>query len=113
MKIAIVGSRDFNNYFLLKTEIDKLNLDIDLIISGGAKGADSLGERYAKERKIKTKIFYPDWNKFGSKAGPLRNTQIIENSDVVIAFWNGISTGTLDSINKAKRMKKLLFVIDI
>ena len=112
MNLAIVGSRSFNSYDLLKTEINKFikenSITIDCIISGGAKGADSLGEEYAKEYKIPTKIFYPDWNKYGKRAGYLRNIDIIKNSDFVIAFWNGFSTGTKSSINLAKEQNKII-----
>ncbi|MFW6226235.1 MAG: DUF2493 domain-containing protein, partial [bacterium] len=71
MKVAIVGSRNFNDYNLLDRVIRK-NIDfddIDEIVSGGAKGADRLGERFATINKIKKNIYYPDWNKYGKQAG--------------------------------------------
>lgn len=65
MKIAIIGSRTFNDYELLRQSLDEFsfeaNVDISLIVSGGANGADSLGERYAHENNIETLIFLPDW----------------------------------------------------
>jgi hypothetical protein len=115
MKLAIVGSRTFNNYELLKKEIDIFLIEndifVDLIISGGAKGADSLGEQYAKEYNIPTQIFYPDWDKYGKKAGYLRNIDIVKNSDIVIAFWDGSSPGTKSSIDLATKEKKILKII--
>ena len=85
MNVAIIGSRGFNDYELVKSILEKYN-DVTTIVSGGAKGADSLGERWAKEKGIPTKIFYPDWNKHGKSAGYIRNKDIISNSDLVIAF---------------------------
>jgi predicted Rossmann fold nucleotide-binding protein DprA/Smf involved in DNA uptake len=113
MKLAVIGSRNFNDYEQLKKEINKLSFskDINEIISGGAKGADSLAEKYANEYRIKLTVFKPDWN-IGKHAGFLRNTQIIESSDAVIAFWDGQSKGTLDSLNKAKKLNKIVVIIN-
>ena len=112
--LAIVGTRTFNDYKLLKKKVDEINkkTKINLIISGGAKGADKLAEQYAKENKIPTKIFIPNWKKHNRAAGPIRNKLIIESSDKVIAFWDQISKGTLSSINLAKQMNKELVVIN-
>jgi len=96
-KIAIIGSRTFNDYELLVSTMESYKDYISVIVSGGAKGADSLGERWAKENNIETDIYYPDWDKYGKKAGFLRNKQIVENSDGVIAFWDGESKGTQHS----------------
>jgi hypothetical protein len=81
------------------------------LVSGGAKGADTLGERYAKEHNIETKIFLPDWEKYGKKAGFLRNTDIINEAELIIAFWDGQSKGTKDSIDKAFKSEKKLLII--
>lgn len=110
MKLGIIGSRSFSDYTLLFKEVSKFE-NITLIISGGAVGADLLGERYAKEHKIPTRIFYPDWNRFGKRAGFLRNLDIVRNSDHIIVFWNGISRGSQDSINKAKELNIPVTVI--
>ena len=113
MKLAVVGSRDFNDYDLLKLKLDIIHKrkSITLIVSGGAKGADSLAERWAKENRIELLIFLPDWDKYGKKAGYLRNEDIIKNSDAVIAFWDGESRGTLSSINLAKKYEKSCFIV--
>jgi hypothetical protein len=109
MKVGVIGSRNFNDYELVKETLTKL--DITLLISGGAKGADSLGERYASENNITTLIFKPDWVKHGKGAGMIRNTDIVKNSDIVVAFWNGESKGTLDSIRKSEKLNKGLMII--
>lgn len=113
MNIAIIGGRDFNNYNLLKESIFKeINLnEISLIVSGGAKGADSLGERLGEEFGISTLVFKPDWSKHGRGAGFVRNKQIIENSDIVFAFWDGKSKGTKHSIDISNSLNKKIFII--
>ena len=112
MKLAIVGSREFNNYELLCKTLEKYE-NISMIISGGAIGADKLGEKFAQNNNIEIKIFYPNWNTHGKKAGILRNKIIVENADEVIAFWNGESKGTLSTINFAKQLNKKCVVINI
>lgn len=109
MNVAVIGSRSFKNFELLKNTLSKI--EISLIISGGADGADSLAERYAREQSIPTKIFLPDWKKYGKSAGMIRNTDIINEADVVVAFWDGQSRGTFDGIEKAKKLDKKLILI--
>ena len=113
MKLAVVGSRNFNDYDLLKSKLDQIHSKkpINLIISGGARGADLLSEKWAKENNIETLIFIPDWNKYGKKAGYLRNEDIIKNCDAVVACWDGESRGTLSSINLAKKYNKSCLIV--
>jgi len=113
MKLAIIGSRTFNDYDkLLESLIEFFEIErIDEIISGGAKGADSLGERLAESWGRKMTVFEADWNKYGKSAGFIRNQQIIDACDIVLAFWDGKSKGTQDSINKAKLAKKPTFIV--
>jgi hypothetical protein len=109
MKVAVIGSRSFNDYEEVKRILS--SLDITELISGGAKGADTLGERYAKENGIPTNIFPPDWKKNGRAAGFIRNGEIVANADLIIAFWDGESKGTKDSIDKANKLNKKVVVI--
>ena len=102
--LAVVGSRSFNDYNLLKNTLDKY--DINKIISGGAKGADQLAERYAKENGIETLILKPDWKKYPRAAGIIRNKDIIGACTEVVAFWDGKSPGTKNSIGLAEEMGK-------
>src|SRR5258708_3563686 len=106
MKLAIVGSRNFNNYELLKGYIVDNYNNIDLIISGGAMGADSLAERFARENNIETRITKPDWKLYGKRAGAIRNLEIVKASDEVLAFWDGSSKGTEITINMANKNNK-------
>ena len=110
MKISIIGSRSFFDYTMLEKILNKEKIDI--LVSGGARGADSLGEQYAKNNNIPTLIFKPDWKKFGRAAGFIRNKDIIDNSDKVIAFWDGKSKGTLNSINLAKKQNKKVIIYE-
>ena len=116
MKLSIIGSRTFNDYEIAKQVIFDIlyinNYEITEIISGGAKGADALGKRYAMMHDIPFVEYKPDWS-IGKHAGLLRNTLIIENSDIVIAFWDGKSKGTVDGIKKAKRLNKILHVWNV
>jgi hypothetical protein len=103
MKLAVVGSRQFNDYALLVATLDQIK-PIELIISGGAKGADTLAEQYAKDRGIATQIYLPEWEKYGKSAGIRRNHDIMKNADQVVAFWDGCSPGTSHSIKIAEKM---------
>lgn len=106
IKIGVIGSRSFNDYQLLKSVLNEYLGKVWVIVSGGASGADSLGEKWAKENNIKTCIYKPDWNKHGKAAGFIRNKDIVEDSDLIIAFWDGLSRGTEHSINLTKKMNK-------
>lgn len=104
-KLAIIGSRDFNDYATLKLfTMKSVNINlISSIVSGGARGADQLGEKFAEEFKLNKIVIKPDWDRHGKIAGFLRNQDIIDNADVVVAFLVNKSKGTLDSINKARK----------
>lgn len=109
IKLAIVGSRRFYDYDRLLYEMKLLysqNYIVTQIISGGARGADSLAAKYAKENNIELIEHKPDWDKLGKRAGFARNEIIISSSDAVIAFWDGTSTGTKHSINLAIKYNK-------
>jgi len=117
MKIGIIGSRTFNDYELLKEVMsDYLNrdneLNCNLVVSGGAKGADSLGEQWAKENNIPTVIFKPDWDKYGKSAGFIRNQDIVKNSDMIVVFWDKISKGTKSSIDLCVKSGKIVKIVD-
>ena len=103
--MAIIGSRSFNDKHKLELAILELNLDIDTVISGGATGADSLGEEWAKNQGIKVELHLPEWAKYGRAAGIIRNKAIIESCDFCLAFWDGKSKGTYSSIELCKRLR--------
>lgn len=114
MKIAIIGSRAFSDYEMLSSFLNEFlknnQINPEEIVSGGAKGADTLAEKFALENNIETVIFNPDWEQFGRNACSARNTQIVEYSDIVFAFWDGKSPGTKDSITKAEKLGKTVII---
>lgn len=112
LKIGIVGSRTFEEYTAMSNYIkEKINLDdYNTVVSGGAVGADNLAERFARDNSLAMVVHYPEWNRFGNNAGFIRNSKIVEESDVIFAFWDGRSRGTHDTIDKAKRMGKPIHI---
>lgn len=103
-RLAVVGSRDFNDRGMFYREMQKLVNQFgkpQLVVSGGARGADTMGEQWAAGRSIPTLILKPDWNTHGRAGGNIRNTDIVANCDRLIAFQKNGSRGTQDSINKA------------
>jgi len=109
MKVAVVGSRTFNDYRRLETILD--GFKISTIVSGGANGADLLAERYANENGLEKLIFLPDYDTHGRAAPLIRNTDIVENADMVVSCWDGESRGTRDSMRKAHKLRKDLMII--
>ncbi len=105
---GVIGSRTFNDYELVKEELDKH--EISKIVSGGVKGADSLAEKYAYENNLPVEIFKPDWS-LGRHAGFIRNKTIVEHSDTLIAFWDGVSKGTLSSIRYGEEAGKHTIIV--
>ena len=117
MNIGIVGTRTFNNFELFENYINNFisekDYTINNIISGGAYGADKLAEIYAKKYGYKMIIHYPEWDKYGKSAGYIRNKLIINDSDIIIAFWDNKSKGTKLSIDLAKKYNKKFIIINI
>lgn len=113
MRIIIAGSRTFDDYALLKRTMDKIIAHVKRgkgdtsikIISGGAKGADKLGEWWAYKNMISYEVFQADWGKHGKAAGPIRNQEMIDEgkADALIVFWDGKSPGTKDMIGRARK----------
>jgi hypothetical protein len=109
MRVIIAGGRYFNDYEMMKKRLDfffSLVKDDDLegieIVSGKAQGADTLGERYARENGYPIKEFYAQWGQYGRRAGFLRNQEMAEYATHCICFWDGESKGTKHMIDLAK-----------
>ena len=121
MKVIVAGGRDFTDYEYLsnslKTKLGEIYLDqynprsdyIE-IVSGGARGADALGEKFAEEYKLPVKLFPADWEQYGKSAGAIRNRQMAEYADMLIAFWDGSSKGTKNMIETMKKLGKPTFI---
>ena len=107
MKLAIIGSRGI-------TDIDLSALvgdEVTEIVSGGAKGIDSLTAEYAEQNQIKLTVFLPDYKKFGRGAPIKRNYEIVDYSDEVLAIWDGASRGTKSVIDYCQKICKKVRVI--
>jgi len=109
MKLAVIGSRTFNNQDLLNATLNQFPME--LIISGGARGADSMAAAYARHFNIPLKVFPADWDKWGKQAGYLRNKDIIAACDEVVAFWDGTSRGTAHSLKLAREWGKKITIV--
>ena len=103
-KVIVAGGRDFFDYNLLKSKLDILLLNKEnvIIVSGTAKGADRLGERYAREHNLVISSFPALWNQHGNIASFIRNEEMANYADACICFWNCESTGTKHMIETAK-----------
>ena len=106
-RIGIVGSREFQNWEQLKREIDKIIQEDDEIISGGARGADSMAQRYAKTYGHNMQIKYPKYARYGPGATFVRNKVIVENSDIILAFYQKGKFQQGGTANTAKWAREL------
>jgi hypothetical protein len=106
VKVIIAGSRELNDYEFIKSKIKETKFEITEIVSGGARGVDSLGERYAKENNIPVKVFPADWTKFGKAAGPIRNKEMADYGDSLIAFPVDGGRGTSNMIDTMRKLHK-------
>lgn len=119
MKAIIAGTRYFDDYGLLcrtlgawpPSDLQGLPEPITEVVSGCAMGADRLGERWAKERGVPIRIFPAEWAMHGRRAGYVRNSQMAEYADVLVAFWDGKSRGTAMMIDLMKRANKPVVVV--
>ena len=107
-RVIIAGTRTFSNYEQLRTTCNNLLSEKQrthtiVVISGTARGADQLGERYAKERGFQLRHFPADWERNGKAAGYIRNAKMADNADALIVFWDGQSRGTKNMIDIARR----------
>lgn len=101
MKIAVIGSRS-----ILTADLDTYISDGDEIVSGGAVGIDSCAAAYAEKNGISLKVFIPEYEKYGRGAPIVRNKQIVDYADKILAFWDGKSRGTLSVIKYAEKVGK-------
>lgn len=107
-RVIVCGGREFNDRELCFSKLDQILSEYENpeIVSGHAKGADLLGEKYAKLHSLPLKVFPAEWKKYGRGAGPVRNRQMLqyalEEKPLIIAFWNGVSPGTKDMIRQAE-----------
>ena len=114
-RVIIAGGRKFNNYSLLKEKCDNILSNINdriAIVSGCADGADLLGEKYAKEMDSIVHYYPANWKLYGKSAGMIRNREMAENAEALIAFWDGESKGTKAMIETAKKKNLKVRIIN-
>jgi len=118
MRIIIAGSRNYDDYETLERicneVIEKLDIDKSKIVinCGKATGADTLGEQFAREYGLAIHYYKADWKLYGHCAGPIRNKEMAENGDVLIAFPLGDSKGTLNMVKEAMKLKLKVYVYE-
>ena len=115
-KVIIAGGRDFTDYELLSAVISKLaateldNKQVS-IVSGMARGADALGYMFAHKNNVKVYEFHADWVKHGKGAGFMRNREMGDFADALLAFWDGDSKGTKHMIEYMKKLNKPVYLV--
>lgn len=110
-RIAVVGSRNFSNADIVTAFVRSLT-STSVVISGGARGADTWAEDAAKQNSLQTEICHVDWVRLGRRAGPIRNAEIVAATDQVVAFWNGKNRGTLNTILSARAAGLPILIFD-
>ena len=116
-KVIIAGSRGFSNYKLLREQCNKFlrekrKTSNIIVVSGHARGADTLGEKYAQDEGFTLEIYPAQWKKFGKRGGYRRNEQMAEVADALIAFWDGSSKGTKHMIDVMNEKNLLVRVVE-
>ena len=118
-KLIVAGGREFSDYELLAEKLDNIRYvvwDQDIaddveIVCGKARGADTLGETWAKKSHVGVKYFPADWDRYGKSAGYRRNGEMAEYGDALLAFWDGESKGTAHMINLATEKDLTVMVV--
>jgi len=111
MKVIVAGSREFDDYQVICRVLSTHRHQITQIITGGARGADRLGYRWAWKHQVPHKLFRAEWARWGKSAGVRRNAQMAQAGDVLVAFWDGTSPGTRDMIQQMEALSKPVVVV--
>lgn len=118
-RIIVCGNKDFTDRDFCLEKLKEMipRYTNPEIISGHARGADTFGEEYARMTGIKCSVFKAEWKRYGKAAGPIRNREMLdyamEETPVVIAFWNGTSRGTKNMIERARKAGVEVIVVPI
>ncbi|TCK01348.1 UNVERIFIED_ORG: uncharacterized protein DUF2493 [Anoxybacillus amylolyticus] len=114
-KVIVAGSRSFSDYRMMEQALlhylSRCDLSMVEIVSGTARGADQLGERFALEHGCAIKRFPADWTRYGKRAGFVRNEEMAKYADACVCFWDGKSRGTRHMIDLARRYQLWLRVV--
>jgi hypothetical protein len=110
MKVIIAGGRTITDYSLVLSALAESEFIPTEIVSGMAPGVDTLAIQYARENNLPLAEFHADWNKHRRAAGPIRNRQMAEYGDALIAIWDGESRGTKNMIEEATKKGLKVYV---
>lgn len=113
MKVIIAGPRYVTDFAIVKQAVKQSGFDITQVVSGGARGVDTLGELWAETNGVKFIRFPAEWNKYGKAAGPIRNKQMAEYvapDGALVAVYDGSSRGTGDMIKRATSLNLKVFI---
>ena len=110
MKVIIAGGRDITDYELVLSAVSESQFQITEVVSGGATGVDTLAIQYAMENNIPSQTFMANWTKHGNAAGPIRNRQMADSAEALIAIWDGKSRGTKNMIEEATKRNLKVFI---
>jgi hypothetical protein len=111
-RIAVVGSRTYPTLEDVRQFVREQPLDA-VIISGGARGVDQAAVNEARRLEMPYEVYPADWNRYGRGAGMIRNQTIVDTADEIVAFWDGQSPGTRDTIRRAKAAGKPVRVFQV
>lgn len=104
MRVIIAGSRSIKDIALVEAAVSESGFAVSQVVSGTATGVDLLGEQWAARRRIPVARFPADWDRYGKRAGHIRNRKMAENADALVAIWDGVSKGTANMIEQASAM---------
>lgn len=110
MRVIIAGSRTLRDSYLLARAVAESGFTPTIVLSGAARGADTLGEEWARLRGIRVDRYPAAWNTYGNRAGPIRNAMMVSHADALVAVWDGTSFGTADVIRQARARNLLVHV---
>lgn len=113
MKVIIAGSRSIDDPGLVAAAVEASGFTITEVVSGAAKGVDTFGEEWAAVRGVPVKRFPADWKRYGRRAGPVRNREMAEYADALVALPKGESRGTRNMIDEARKRGLQVFVYEI
>ena len=111
MKLIIAGSRTLTDYQRLCQVLAPDRHRITQVLTGGARGADQLGYRWAWKHQVKHQLFRADWERFGKSAGVRRNHQMAQAGDMLVCFWDGVSKGSAHMISCMQQLGKPCVIV--
>ena len=113
VKVIVAGSRSIADIKVVTQAIEESGFEVDEVVSGTARGVDTIGEEWAKSKGIPVKKFPADWNGLGKRAGFVRNAEMADYADALVAVWDGKSRGTENMIEQAKKKGLKVYVKEI